>query len=679
MLNRTKLLISILISAVVLVAGIAMLIVFISLKSSGGTDEPSPDPDPVHVVDTIDFSNYNRENKVFFVNSVSEALKLNENLYEGLTEETAWLENFLDETIGNVQESFRRAGVDINIFKNVSRFVVDFRENLDELAFDFTQLIAGSPSGNFSFFELFSKTQNLNALLKILDTLYETGITNRQLAAVIYHFIDLEFTTLSKYKFELYSSLDLTPLESIEALQILIDSIIIDGIDLLHEYYLLEPKEQIITTIEGLLEGITSFLNFLKAYNVERIIEVFVMIKDGQIKAEEFSLLVADMRADLLKMVDPDTGKMFSIPKDFYNSLLSVATKIPFVNQLITKWTGFPNVTDAVANIVLSIKNSEDFLNRAFQGLINITEKINNRKELKVINESGQYIAEKSMAQAIIDNVQQIYTDQGIYANADTIIIISKLLSGYFADNALSPTYLEGYLTKNNKMLASIFDMFELESSDSGEYETLNAFKGTLMSISKLINEFAKYDLGTKSEVLIDASPSYVIFENIIDNIFFAIFNQDYQKVYEIVFAMALLQLFPAAAYMLVSLPVIIPLAVVGIGTIAMVSYVAITPVIAAIKGVQMEDGFVFDADALIAGLLAGKSMDEAIMDSTIPENYQAVKNAFAGVKYSGLVLYYVGYGLVAGGIIVGEFFEITIQYLKSAFNWQNISSWEIG
>ena len=86
--------------------------------------------------------------------------------------------------------------------------------------------------------------------------------------------------------------------------------------------------------------------------------------------------------------------------------------------------------TEYINPIINLIPKVEDFINRFFNGILNVLDKINNTTILNVVGEDGeQYIAQTTMAQAIIDNIKQITQNGNIEINSNTFIILSKALT----------------------------------------------------------------------------------------------------------------------------------------------------------------------------------------------------------------------------------------------------------
>lgn len=583
MLKRTKLMTSIIVSLIVLAMSVGLLVFFVIQKNNKKDDSSSGVGGTQNIVNGTTFKDYSDTEKEVFSDAVIEGLSLSTR-FEAWQEENEWLIDFSTETIDNLSQAFEDAKIDIQIYKAVAQYVLDAAKVASELDFDIKDLIADDQ--NISLDEVLNvilKVENINIIYRLFTDFYSTGMDNDKIAEVLYYFLQYETSTIDYFKFDFIGGLEALPAENAqqEAQIAAFKILAINAINALVDSSTAVEKEDFIGTVSPLINKIYVMLGMYKDYNLYTMVEIAYKIKNGEVTAEEVAILAGNMREQLLSLVNPETGKAFEITGATYNTIYSFATKVPTFIYLLQQILPGTNLELPLPEMSDSFLEAENFINRLFTGVVNALGKITNEKNLLVLDEEEVVIDRISMAEAICQNLKEIIKDDGVEVNTDTIIIMSKIISGIFEDNAISVEYFDDYMTKNTTIILKTLEntgwgnvvLYYLQilgvaigeelaqQIAEGTLSVMNAisnYDGLFTNIIRIFNTFSHFDLGTNESKLLDITPSYVLIEDLINNFFTAMFTGKTFTIIELILIVVIV----------VSLPVIIPLLPVIIVTI---------------------------------------------------------------------------------------------------------------
>ena len=596
MSKRTKFLVSIIVSFAVLIISTGLLIYFLIKEDKNNSNNNPPS------TETID--KYTPENKLLMTNALKELFAIDDN-----NNQEIWLNEYIDKTIVSVADSFEKAGIDIKIFNYMVNYLSTIKSKIANINFDITGIIDGDKISIAQLMQIFGQTDNFNVMYNLFGDFYASGITNLELGRFLYYFIEEQITLIDEYSLDIIKSVNATT--SSNEVQTLLSGLIIDITTILDKDFDSVSVDEFAKAIEGVLNSLSNFVRLYEKLNIYQVVEMFENIKNGNISADELETLVQSLKADLNNMVDPETGKIISLPAESYKIIFSITTKLPAITQLL-KLANVPipdsfDITEYINPIINLIPKVEDFINRFFNGILNVLDKINNTTILNVVGEDGeQYIAQTTMAQAIIDNIKQITQKDNIEINTNTFIIISKLLSGLFDTNSLNINFIDSFMNNIDPILNLVIDISGVNDIDS--LEMINSYVSNFKTAISTINILANQDLGTSENQLLDIAPNLFLIYDKLESFITSIYNKDYFTAQQIVIGTAIFLIIPIIVIgipaFVVSLPITmifaLPFISIGLGTV--VIYVAVIPILIAldVSGLNINWEHMFEYEYLL-------------------------------------------------------------------------------
>ena len=596
MSKRTKFLVSIIVSFAVLIISTGLLIYFLIKEDKNNS---SNNPPSTEIIDK-----YTPENKLLMTNALKELFAIDDN-----NNQEIWLNEYIDKTIVSVADSFEKAGIDIKIFNYMVNYLSTIKSKIANINFDITGIIDGDKISIAQLMQIFGQTDNFNAMYNLFGDFYASGITNLELGRFLYYFIEEQITLIDEYSLDIIKSVNVTT--SSNEVQTLLSGLIIDITTILNENFGSISVDEFAKAIEGVLNSLSNFVRLYEKLNIYQVVEMFENIKNGNISADELETLVQSLKADLTNMVDPETGKIISLPTESYKIIFSITTKLPAITQLL-KLANVPipdsfDIAEYINPIINLIPKVEDFINRFFNGILNVLDKINNTTILNVVGEDGeQYIAQTTMAQAIIDNIKQITQNGNIEINSNTFIILSKLLSGLFDTNSLNINFIDSFMNNIDPILNLVIDISGKNDVDS--LEMINSYVSNFKIAISTINVLANQDLGTSENQLLDIAPNLFLIYDKLESFITSIYNKDYFTAQQIVIGTAIFLIIPIIVIgipaFVVSLPITmifaLPFIAIGLGTA--VIFVAVIPILIALDvgGLDINWGHMFEYEYLL-------------------------------------------------------------------------------
>ena len=596
MSKRTKFLVSIIVSFAVLIISTGLLIYFLIKEDKNNSSNNPPS------TETID--KYTPENKLLMTNALKELFAIDDN-----NNQEIWLNEYIDKTIVSVADSFEKAGIDIKIFNYMVNYLSTIKSKIANINFDITGIIDGDKISIAQLMQIFGQTDNFNVMYNLFGDFYASGITNLELGRFLYYFIEEQITLIDEYSLDIIKSVNVTT--SSNEVQTLLSGLIIDITTILDKDFDSVSVDEFAKAIEGVLNSLSNFVRLYEKLNIYQVVEMFENIKNGNISADELETLVQSLKADLNNMVDPETGKIISLPAESYKIIFSITTKLPAITQLL-KLANVPipdsfDITEYINPIINLIPKVEDFINRFFNGILNVLDKINNTTILNVVGEDGeQYIAQTTMAQAIIDNIKQITQNGNIEINSNTFIILSKLLSGLFDTNSLNINFIDSFMNNIDPILDLVIDISGKNDVDS--LEMINSYVSNFKIAISTINVLANQDLGTSENQLLDIAPNLFLIYDKLESFITSIYNKDYFTAQQIVIGTAIFLIIPIIVIgipaFVVSLPITmifaLPFIAIGLGTA--VIFVAVIPILIAldVSGLDINWGHMFEYEYLL-------------------------------------------------------------------------------
>lgn len=596
MSKRTKFLVSIIVSFAVLIISTGLLIYFLIKEDKNNSSNNPPS------TETID--KYTPENKLLMTNALKELFAIDDN-----NNQEIWLNEYIDKTIVSVADSFEKAGIDIKIFNYMVNYLSTIKSKIANINFDITGIIDGDKISIAQLMQIFGQTDNFNAMYNLFGDFYASGITNLELGRFLYYFIEEQITLIDEYSLDIIKSVNVTT--SSNEVQTLLSGLIIDITTILNENFGSISVDEFAKAIEGVLNSLSNFVRLYEKLNIYQVVEMFENIKNGNISADELETLVQSLKADLTNMVDPETGKIISLPTESYKIIFSITTKLPAITQLL-KLANVPipdsfDIAEYINPIINLIPKVEDFINRFFNGILNVLDKINNTTVLNVVGEDGeQYIAQTTMAQAIIDNIKQITQNGNIEINSNTFIILSKLLSGLFDTNSLNINFIDSFMNNIDPILDLVIDISGVNDIDS--LEMINSYVSNFKIAISTINVLANQDLGTSENQLLDIAPNLFLIYDKLESFITSIYNKDYFTAQQIVIGTAIFLIIPIIVIgipaFVVSLPITmifaLPFIAIGLGTA--VIFVAVIPILIALDvgGLDIKWEHMFEYEYLL-------------------------------------------------------------------------------
>lgn len=596
MSKRTKFLVSIIVSFAVLIISTGLLIYFLIKEDKNNSSNNPPS------TETID--KYTPENKLLMTNALKELFAIDDN-----NNQEIWLNEYIDKTIISVADSFEKAGIDIKIFNYMVNYLSTIKSKIANINFDITGIIDGDKISIAQLMQIFGQTDNFNAMYNLFGDFYASGITNLELGRFLYYFIEEQITLIDEYSLDIIKSVNVTT--SSNEVQTLLSGLIIDITTILNENFGSISVDEFAKAIEGVLNSLSNFVRLYEKLNIYQVVEMFENIKNGNISADELETLVQSLKADLTNMVDPETGKLISLPTESYKIIFSITTKLPAITQLL-KLANVPipdsfDIAEYINPIINLIPKVEDFINRFFNGILNVLDKINNTTVLNVVGEDGeQYIAQTTLAQAIIDNIKQITQNGNIEINSNTFIILSKLLSGLFDTNSLNINFIDSFMNNIDPILNLVIDISGVNDIDS--LEMINSYVSNFKIAISTINVLANQDLGTSENQLLDIAPNLFLIYDKLESFITSIYNKDYFTAQQIVIGTAIFLIIPIIVIgipaFVVSLPITmifaLPFIAIGLGTV--VIFVAVIPILIALDvgGLDIKWEHMFEYEYLL-------------------------------------------------------------------------------
>lgn len=596
MSKRTKFLVSIIVSFAVLIISTGLLIYFLIKEDKNNSSNNPPS------TETID--KYTPESKLLMTNALKELFAIDDN-----NNQEIWLNEYIDKTIISVADSFEKAGIDIKIFNYMVNYLSTIKSKIANINFDITGIIDGDKISIAQLMQIFGQTDNFNAMYNLFGDFYASGITNLELGRFLYYFIEEQITLIDEYSLDIIKSVNVTT--SSNEVQTLLSGLIIDITTILDKDFDSVSVDEFAKAIEGVLNSLSNFVRLYEKLNIYQVVEMFENIKNGNISADELETLVQSLKADLNNMVDPETGKLISLPTESYKIIFSITTKLPAITQLL-KLANVPipdsfDIAEYINPIINLIPKVEDFINRFFNGILNVLDKINNTTVLNVVGEDGeQYIAQTTLAQAIIDNIKQITQNGNIEINSNTFIIISKLLSGLFDTNSLNINFIDSFMNNIDPILDLVIDISGVNDIDS--LEMINSYVSNFKIAISTINVLANQDLGTSENQLLDIAPNLFLIYDKLESFITSIYNKDYFTAQQIVIGTAIFLIIPIIVIgipaFVVSLPITmifaLPFIAIGLGTV--VIFVAVIPILIALDvgGLDIKWEHMFEYEYLL-------------------------------------------------------------------------------
>ena len=506
MSKRSKLFISIIVSFIVLAASVTVLIVFL-IKDKKENNPNNPNP-PV-----ITDDKYTEENKEIMVSALKNFLNYDDSSLNNLE---PWIREIIEKTLDNIPNSFEKAGIDIKVYGNVVNYINSLKSKLANIEFDFSEIILEDGTIDLSQIMLaLGKMENINQIYSLFSDFYASGITNEDLGRVLYYFIQSEAELIDDYS--VYIMMYISDKLPSSELQTLISGLFIDITTIINNNFSKIPVDDFAVAIGSTFDAIGKVVNLYKTLNIYTIVEFFDNLKNGNLSAAEIDTLMTSFKSQIEELIDPETGKFISIPKDAYKIIFSITTKIPALTSLL-KLAGVPipedfEIMDYINPVVNAIPYVEDFVNRAVNGVVNVLDKINNTTKIYKVNENGVYLESVTLAQAIIDNIDEIVDEDTVTINSDTLIIFSKILSGLFESNALSSEFLISFNDTLKPTLMNIFDLIKMTNpDDTTDYsQTIDKYMAQLRKFITNINTVASCDLGTSEDKILEMAPEVII------------------------------------------------------------------------------------------------------------------------------------------------------------------------
>lgn len=573
----------------VLIAGITCLLVFL-LPSKGDGDNGNNSSGGEVIVDpgtkpnnNIKYDVYTSENKGYFLNQVEDVFNVSpETLYPGST--SSWKKNYYKSSLAGLVNAFELADVDLGKFKNLTDFIAEYPTLIEDINFSLKGMINSENVSFLQVMEILSRLENINGIYRIVTAFYDTGITNEDIANVLYYYMQNELSLLNEYRLDLYMSLT----EFYDSLGGSVNSFLYSTLyDILPAMYsgLLDSgKEEFVDITIEVLDTINVFMEIYKDYNFYSIVNILTLIKNGDLKPEELTVMTHELEITIDSMIDKETGKAFNISNKVFTMVYSIASKLPLVLNVVSELAGLPNMTEVLPYLANSISSSEEFLNRAVVGLKNVLSMINNEETIFVRDSEGNVTKKLSMAQALSEHLASVASGENVNANSDTVILISKVLAPMFRDNALNSTFLNKFMTDGGGIFSSMIGLLEAfgyqpeegqEMITRTEFDSNYAtFKDVIISFADVITIYASYDLGVSEDVLIDISPSYVILESYISKYLVAIVNEDFASFATLSY---LLTVVVATPLLITATPLLLAATVVAAPIFAVYSAVIIT------------------------------------------------------------------------------------------------------
>ena len=596
MSKRSKLFISIIVSFIVLAASVTVLLVF--LLKDNKKDNPN-NPNPPVITD----DKYTDANKEIMESAIKNFLNFDENF---LANQEPWIREIVEKTLDNIPNSFEKAGVDIKIYSKVVDYINSLKSKLSTIEFDFSEIILEDGTIDLSQIMLaLGKMENINQIYTLFSDFYASGITNEDLGRVLYYFIQSEAELIDDYS--IYIMMYISDQLPSSELQTLFSGLFIDITTILNDNFSKIPVDDFAVAIGSMLDGLGKVFELYKTLNIYTIVEFFDNLKNGNLSAAEIDTLMTSFKSQIEELIDPETGKFISIPQDAYKIIFSITTKIPALTSLL-ELAGVPipedfEIMDYINPIVNAIPYVEDFVNRTVNGIVNVLGKINNTTKIYRVNDNGEYLESVTLAQAIIDNIDEIVDEETVTINSDTLIIFSKILSGLFESNALSVDFLTSFNNTLRPTLLQIFDLIKLTNpDDTTDYsQAFDMYLTQLRKVVTIINTVATCDLGTSEDKILEISPEMIIIYDQIAMFMDALVKKDIIDLQIILYMFSGIIFAPVfiitAPFIVVFYPVVLGVAgfigLVGYGTYAMFVLVPIALIKACFPNASFPTDFV--------------------------------------------------------------------------------------
>lgn len=521
---------------VVLVAAIVCLLVFLlpsrNNRSNNSGGNGTPEQEQSSNINGIRYDDYTDTNMSYLLTTIEDTFDISpEVLFPGTL--SSWKKNYYKASMNGFVNAFKKADIDIEKFKNFTLFIKDYPKLLESVNFNLDSILTGEEITGAQLFELLSKSENINAIYRIIISFYNTGITNEDVANVLYYYIQNEMGLLSQYRTDLYMSLTDSYDTAYGSVSAFVRSTVYDVLPELYSAILSMDKQDYIDIMTESLDAIRKALQIYKDYNFYALVDLLTMLKNGELKPEELAVMMHELQVSLDDIIDPETGKAFNISNQFYGVFYSIASKVPLVLNIISTAAKLPNMTEFLPYLANSLKDVEEFLNRLIIGIREVVGQINMEENIYVRDASGNVIDKISMAEAICTHLSKIATDEGyVTADSDTVILISKAIAPLFRDDGLNKTFLKKLFNNGSSMFISVLEMlenFEVETAITSEgFETsYSQYQESFFSIMDLVDYIASFDMGDPESKLMDASPSYIVMQTFVNDMLNAIINED--------------------------------------------------------------------------------------------------------------------------------------------------------
>lgn len=546
------------ISIVLLIASLAMVI-FLSLKKINRYDPDTVDPSG----NVITYDDYNDGNKEVFVTCMSALLGLGADTY---SYSDKWKENLVSESLTNLVDSIEEVGIDMEVFYNLSRYIYLLPDKLAAIDLN-TDTIDSNTLSLGDIVNLLAEVDNLDAIVKLFEEIYDTGLTDDDIAEITWCFVNRELKTLKSYStyltLELNADIDSDVAILFEGFKLLL----IDLIPNIDQSISGMGKDQFIEQVKSTLDSVHAVITDLRGFRVFKLSKLMNSLATGVISAKDFKNYFLSVKQTLEDMMIDNSNNKFFDFTSFTQPALSVTLKIAVAPHLMRYIlnnvehdkaaedavdisaqliNGFNSIALEIAKIAVSL---EDMLNLLFNGIYNLSEFVAGEGQVITRDDQGNIVAKQDVSEAIANNIRDIYDGNKYVVNNDTIILLSKLVSYFLSENGLNTELLREFSNSVVNPLTYAMALFglymninsepeegreldEVITVDNGIPDALtefsNIFIEKLSLIADVCNQYALLDLGATDDDLAEISGSTGLYKDAVNNIINLIANGDF-------------------------------------------------------------------------------------------------------------------------------------------------------
>ncbi len=547
MANKKIVVLSI-ITLLLFTAALAMVI-FLAINNSKKDDD-----NPV-IEDIVQYSDYNKDNKDVFVKCMEQLLQIkysdDETQYNDV-----WKDDLIKETFTNLVDAFETAEIDIDVFYEVSKFVYDLPEQIKGMSFDLGEGIENTTLSLGDLYNVFSKVNNINKIVDLYNRFYATGLTDDDIALILWHFCQSEAETLSENALFFNLMLNVDVENEYGTYAELAKLLMIDAIPYIQPLLDNMGKDNFIINVKQILSQLREITVEVKSYSVISFSQIIVDIIDGTRDYNDLLEYSKSINTSLKNRLDED-GKFLDYSGISY-PVLSIITKTPFLIRFLNEhmhfgdeWIAFGlDINTFFTSCVKTLNSIEDLTNAAVNGIINVTEYLSENKSVLVRDETGVIVDQISIVEALADNMSNAFDGESFNANADTVVIFCKIFAKMFDGvgltyetiTTLGKELVESFMLALVAYSAGTDSDIDVNDEDVGNaagnliiffrsdymddlMDTIFDYIGESIGV---ITEISKLDLGASERDLYDISSNIMVLKDSINITLNALYNGEF-------------------------------------------------------------------------------------------------------------------------------------------------------